>query len=145
MLQRESTAAGWILVLVGLLAACGQPGADAGQAPITVQALAERLDRGDAPLILDVRTPEEYAAGHIPGAVNIPHTELAERLAELGADRNREIVVHCRSGKRAALAEGILRRAGFNRVRDLEGHFLGWSEAGLPIVAAAPDAVGAEG
>jgi len=95
--------------------------------------LAARIEAGTAPLILDVRTPEEYAAEHIPGAVNISHTELAGRLAELDAYKNKEIVVHCRSGKRAGLAEMILSDAGFTAVRDLEGHMLQWQENGYPI------------
>jgi rhodanese-related sulfurtransferase len=95
--------------------------------------LAARIEAGTAPLILDVRTPEEYAAEHIPGAVNISHTELAGRLAELDAYKNKEIVVHCRSGKRAGLAETVLSDAGFTGIRDLEGHMLQWQENGYPV------------
>ncbi len=126
-----------LLFCLLVLVACGQQAGETLSVPATISAseLAQRLASDAAPLVLDVRSPEEFAAGHIPGAVNIPHTELAERVAELGDNRAREIVVHCRSGKRAALAEEILRQAGFRRVRDLEGHFLGWSAAGLPVVA----------
>ena len=102
-------------------------------ATITGAELAARLDGDDAPLVLDVRTEDEFAEGHIPGAVNIPHTELAARLLELPDDRSAEIVVHCRSGKRAKTAEAILLGAGYQRVTDLEGHMLGWAEAGLPV------------
>lgn len=95
--------------------------------------LVARIESGSAPLVLDVRTPEEYATGHIPGAINITHTELGDRLSEIEEHRNDEIVVHCRSGKRAGLAETVLLEAGFTRVRDLDGHMLQWQGNGYPI------------
>jgi len=95
--------------------------------------LAARAIYGTAPVILDVRTRQEFAAGHLPGAVNIPVSELQERFQELGLERNDELVVHCRSGKRAAQAEALLVAAGFTNVSDLSGHWLAWQSAGLPI------------
>lgn len=78
---------------------------------------ARRLVQSGA-LLLDVRTPEEFAAGHLAGAVNIPLQTLDRRLAELGP-KDRPIVVYCRSGHRSAHAREILRRAGFTAVHDL--------------------------
>jgi rhodanese-related sulfurtransferase len=78
------------------------------------------------------RTPEEFAAGHLPGARNIPHDQLAGRLDELALAKSDEVVVHCHSGRRAAVAEQVLRDAGYTSVRDLEGHWQGWHGAGLP-------------
>jgi len=101
--------------------------------PIPPADLAARIAAGDAPLILDVRTPEEFAAGHIPGAVNVPHDELAERLSEIPAARSEEIVVHCQSGRRAAQAESVLGEAGYTQLRDLEGHFQAWQQGGHPV------------
>jgi phage shock protein E len=101
-------------------------------AQIDASELAERISAGSAPLILDVRTPAEFAAGHLPGARNLPHDALAGRLGELGIAPSTEIVVHCHSGSRAAAAERVLRDAGYTSVRDLEGHWQGWREAGLP-------------
>jgi phage shock protein E len=69
-------------------------------------------------LLLDVRTPGEYAAGHLEGAVNVPVQVLATRLDELGA-HERPIVVYCRSGHRSANAAALLRDAGFTDVHDL--------------------------
>lgn len=100
---------------------------------ISSSELVARIGSGTAPLILDVRTPEEYAAEHIPGAINITHAELHDRLSELEEHRNDEMVVYCRSGKRARLAEAFLLEAGFTGVRDLEGHMLQWRESGYPI------------
>lgn len=78
---------------------------------------AHRLVEAGA-LLLDVRTPEEFAGGHIQGAVNIPVQELERRMAEVG-DRERAVVVYCRSGARSATAAAMLRDAGHRRVHDL--------------------------
>lgn len=104
-----------------------------GVEPIAPAELAARIKKGTAPIILDVRTREEYAAGHIPGAVNIPHDELAERLERVPATKSEEIVVHCERGGRAGAAEETLSAAGYTNLRDLSGHMQGWQEQGLPV------------
>jgi rhodanese-related sulfurtransferase len=99
--------------------------------PVSRQALLERLDRGDV-TVLDVRPPEEFAAGHIPGARSVPLPELERRLDEL--PRDVEVVAYCR-GPYCVLAPealGILRAAGF-RARRLEDGFPEWRLAGLPV------------
>lgn len=102
--------------------------------PIEHDALLARIDASDPDLvILDVRTAEEFAAGHVPGARNISHDLLASRVGELDDARERELVVYCRSGKRAALALDALRAAGFTRLAHLEGDFLGWQAAQRPV------------
>lgn len=80
----------------------------------------------DAPLVLDVRRPDEFAAGHVPGAVNIPHDQIADRLAELEASKDRPIVAYCGSGRRAAIALAMLHEAGFTRLLHLTGDMPGW-------------------
>jgi rhodanese-related sulfurtransferase len=117
-------------VAVLALAVCGRSG---GVHSISGDDLARRIAAGSSPLVLDVRTPEEYAAGHIPGARNIPYDQLAARLSELGVGHSDEIVVHCEGGKRAANAERTLADAGYTNVRDLQGHMRGWQQAGRPI------------
>lgn len=69
-------------------------------------------------LLLDVRTPGEYADGHLPGATNLPLQELEARVSELGPN-SRGVVVYCRSGARSAAATTILRSHGFGAVHDL--------------------------
>jgi phage shock protein E len=105
------------------------PAALAGN-PVTPGELASLLARGQnqRPLVLDVRTPEEYAAGHVPGAILIPHDQLAMRLDAL--ERDRPIVVYCRTGRRSGLAETLLRQHG-HEVRQLQGSWQGWQAAGL--------------
>jgi rhodanese-related sulfurtransferase len=72
------------------------------------------------PLLVDVRTPQEYAGGHIPGAVNVPVDELRSRLSEL--PRDRELAVYCQVGQRGYLATRILAQAGFE-VANLGGGY----------------------
>ena len=68
------------------------------------QTLLDKLKDDGKPLVLDVRTVGEYESGHVPGAVNIDHRQLADRLAELGGDKSREVVVYCEAGVRADYA-----------------------------------------
>ena len=100
--------------------------------PIGASELKSELGADGAPMVLDVRTEWEYESGHVPGAVHIPHTELAGRLSELSAVQKDEIVVYCEVGVRAAVAESILEEAGFTRVRTLAGHMRNWRAQGYP-------------
>jgi rhodanese-related sulfurtransferase len=112
-----------LVLLVAVLAcAAGGDGAE-----ITPDAL---LARSEAPLVLDVRSAEEFASGHVPGAHHLPFDQVATRLAELGPPR--EVVVYCERGPRAAKAAAVLAGAGF-QVLHLAGHMSGWRAAGLPV------------
>jgi rhodanese-related sulfurtransferase len=81
-------------------------------------------------LILDVRTADEYAEGHVPGAINIAHSALASRIEEIKSYSDKPVVVYCRSGYRAGLAGDILQEANFSDVRHLDGDITGWQKAG---------------
>lgn len=81
-------------------------------------------------LLIDVRTPQEFDSGHIPGAININVEELASRLAEIPDDE--PIVVYCRSGNRSSQAARILDGAGYQGIYDLGG-IIDWQAANLPI------------
>ena len=96
-------------------------------------ALQSRLDRNEPVALLDVRTPEEFAEGHIPGAINIPVQALAARCTELAARRAEPWIVCCRSGARAAQACRILADAGFGQISLLRGHMLQWVAQGRSI------------
>jgi adenylyltransferase/sulfurtransferase len=91
---------------------------------MTATELKARMDRGDAPLIIDVREPAEFDICRIPGAVLIPLSQLPSRIGEL--DPAREIVLQCKVGGRSASATAYLRRAGFARARNLTGGILAW-------------------
>ena len=99
------------------------------------QALLERVRRSEV-IVLDVRPPEEYRAGHIPGAVSIPLKELRSHLSKL--PRRREIVAYCRGPYCVLSFEAVaaLRARGFT-VRRLEDGYPEWKAAGLPVQRAA--------
>ncbi len=94
---------------------------------MTVSELKTRLDRGDTPLMLDVRRPDEYENSNL-GGVLIPLHELSERLPELSPHRDEDlIVVHCRSGIRSAKAVALLHEAGYTNAVNLKGGLLAWN------------------
>lgn len=117
------------LLLAGGLA-CSQEGGDAsaGVGTITAETLLSSPP-ADA-LVLDVRSREEFASGHVPGATNIPHGELADRLGELGSVKDRALVVYCESGRRAGMAQETLLASGFTKLLHLEGDMKAWRAAG---------------
>ena len=98
---------------------------------ITPKELKARLDRGDDLFILDVREPHEYQICHLHGHL-IPLGDLPRRVNEL--DSSREIVAHCRSGKRSADAVAFLKQAGFKKIWNLKGGILAWSDEVDPKV-----------
>lgn len=104
---------------------------DEGLRPVDHQELTALLKAGDA-LIIDVRPPEEYEAGHIPGAVNIPLATLPRRLAEL--PRRKEVVAYCRGPYCMLAVEAVkrLRKRGY-RARRLEDGFPEWKSEGRPV------------
>lgn len=81
-------------------------------------------------ILIDVRTPEEFASGHIPGAVNIAVDELAQRLNEVPQDI--PVVLYCRSGNRSGQAAQLLDRAGYAQIYDLGG-IATWAQQGYPV------------
>ncbi len=89
-----------------------------------------RLKSTQPPLVLDVRTKEEFRQGHIEGAVLIPLDELNRRMQEVPSER--EILVICRSGARSGSATSQLRAAGYNAF-NISGGLMSWSRAGLPV------------
>ncbi|MHB8527371.1 MAG: molybdopterin-synthase adenylyltransferase MoeB [Candidatus Acidiferrales bacterium] len=98
---------------------------------ITPKQLKQRLDHGDDLYILDVREPHEYQICNLNGHL-IPLGELPKRVGEL--DSSREIVAHCRSGKRSAEAVEFLTKAGFRKIWNLKGGILAWSDEVDPSV-----------
>lgn len=98
---------------------------------VRVDALAEEL-KGDAkPFLLDVRTAEEFAEGHIEGAINVPLNEVTKNLALL-PDLNQNIVVYCGSGHRSAVAMTALGVLGYTKTRSMLSGFGAWTAAGQP-------------
>jgi phage shock protein E len=121
------------LLLAGLMAMFMAGAVFAGEtAPIDQAALLKRIEAKDTSLlIVDVRTPEEFAAGHVPGAINIPHTSFPARTSELPS--NKDVVVYCATGIRAEKAATSLRENGFTRLLHLQGDMTGWVESKRPV------------
>jgi len=90
------------------------------------------IDSTTSLLILDVSSEEEYAQGHLKGAVNIPISDLPRRIDEL--DVNSPVLVYCRTGRRSAQACSALVERGFTRVYNMEGGLVAWMSSGYPVV-----------
>jgi rhodanese-related sulfurtransferase len=88
--------------------------------------LLDRIERKEPMMVLDVRTAAEFAAGHVPGAVNLPFQQVGTRAGSIPAARTDELVVYCGHGPRAWIAAAALRRAGFRNIAYLRGHWAAW-------------------
>jgi rhodanese-related sulfurtransferase len=118
-----------LFLLVAFAVACGAQRTDSADvAPGEVRALVEQ-----GALLLDVRTPAEYASGHVPGAMNLPYDELTTRIQEIDARHGDLVVVYCEKGPRASKAIATLVGAGFSSVRPLAGHMSAWRSSGASI------------
>jgi phage shock protein E len=118
--------------LFASLVAAGALAAGPAVVPISQEILLERQQKGDeAAFVLDVRSPEEYASGHVPGAVNIPYDQIASRIAEVPKDQ--DVVLYCKSGRRAGIAAEVLAGQGYTRLQHLEGDIVAWVDKGRPI------------
>jgi len=90
--------------------------------------------QSESTLVLDVRTTEEYASGHLEGSVNIDIREPSF-LEEIDAlPKNKKCIIYCQSGGRAGAALDIMKKRGFENVCNLKGGIMEWKEKGLPIV-----------
>ena len=92
---------------------------------MSVTELKQRLDAGEDLFILDVREPYEYQIANMGGTL-IPQREVPQRLAEI--DRDREIIVQCRSGSRSQRIAEFLAQSGYSNVKNLAGGILAWAD-----------------
>jgi rhodanese-related sulfurtransferase len=96
-------------------------------------ALREWMETPESPRVLDVRTPAEFEAMHIPGSYNVPLDTLREHREEIQQHLETDVVLVCRSGQRAAQAEQALAELGMPNLHVLDGGILGWEGAGAPV------------
>ena len=117
--------------LLFLLAACG--GTSAKINNLNADGFVSEI-KNSGVVVLDVRTPGEFAAGHIENAINIDVEGMTfdSEIAKL--DKNVEYAVYCHSGRRSAIAAEKMTKAGFNKVANLEGGIISWQSAGYPLV-----------
>ena len=112
-------------------AALAEDSAPAMAPSISASELDAQAESQAALVVIDVRSPAEYASGHIPGAVNIPFDQVARRIGEIDAPGG--VALYCMVGPRARLGESALLAAGYEKVFHLEGGLAAWQAAGLPV------------
>jgi molybdopterin/thiamine biosynthesis adenylyltransferase/rhodanese-related sulfurtransferase len=100
---------------------------------VTPQGLQGRLEAGEEVTIVDIRERDEFAQGHLPGAVFIPRGFLELQIEQVEYDREKPVVLYCAGGVRSALAARNLKEMGYENVESLIGGFNGWKNAGLPF------------
>ena len=120
----------WFVVLLAalLLAGCGKQTVKTQEAAlmnITAEEAKKLMDSESGYVILDVRTEQEYAQGHIPGAILIPDYEISEKAESVLTDKDQLILVYCRSGRRSKNAAAQLEEMGYTRIREFGG-ILDW-------------------
>ena len=120
-----------VLALAVLITACSSSAT--GVIELVGAVDANELLDGDV-VVLDIRTPEEYADGHIEGSLNIDFygADFADRIGALDADH--AYLVYCRSGNRSGQAMDLFENLGFTEVHELDGGILAWVQEGLPLV-----------
>jgi rhodanese-related sulfurtransferase len=134
------TQALWLLLAVACGASDPQPHGTAAPAAATagplrkvdVAALQAALGAQQVPILVDVRSPEEFASGHVAGAKNIPLPELGARLGELAPYKDGEVWLICEVGGRSARAASLVSAQGFKAV-DVGGGTAAWRAQGLPL------------
>ena len=99
---------------------------------VTPQQVNERLSRGDKFVLLDVREPNEWNLGRVPGAVHIPRG-IMETSIEARVPRDAEVVIYCAGGNRSALAADTLQEMGYTNVSSMSGGFKDWAGMGGPV------------
>jgi len=118
-----------------LFSACAQ----AQITQIEPQALLDNIVNQQTLTILDVRSEQEFSEGHIQGAINIPYDQLVQNKTRIAKYKAQELVLYCRSGRRASVAYQTLQNLGFSKLIDLRGHINLWQALNFPLVT--PDAI----
>jgi rhodanese-related sulfurtransferase len=139
------------IVIGAFLAACGgeRPASEEASGPppgspraatearmVTAEEARTLVEWPPGVLVVDVRTAEEYAAGHLPGARRVQLDEIGAAIdaGEFPATPDAPLLVYCRAGSRSAQAAALLSERGFQRVYDLEGGITAWGAAGQPVL-----------
>ena len=108
-----------VLVVIGLAMSFMSRGDSKGL--VSYEELQQKLNDKAPIVLLDVRTQEEFDNGHIPGALLLPYDEIDQKAAQLLLEKEKEIIIYCRSGRRSAIAKDSLEALGYNNVKDFGG------------------------
>ena len=125
----------WMLILIalssgGMLAWPLVRGANAGS--LTAQGAVQLINRERA-VVVDVREPEEFAAGHVTGAKNVPLNQLDEKLAAAVKNKSVPLLLVCATGARAQRAVAMAKKLGYEQAQAVAGGLKSWKEANLPV------------
>lgn len=112
-----------------VLCGCGNPGSAVSDAPANAQVAPDSF------VLIDVRSADEYASGHLRGAVNIPHDRIAEEIGAVAADKTARIILYCRSGRRADTALNALKAIGYENVSNYGGLEDAQMRLNLPVLS----------
>jgi len=112
-----------------VLCGCGNPGSAVSDAPANAQVAPDSF------VLIDVRSAEEFASGHLQGAVNIPHDRIAEEIGAVAADKSARIILYCRSGRRADTALNALKAIGYENVSNYGGLEDAQMRLNLPVLS----------
>ena len=135
--RRRSTALFAALTAVVVLGGLGVAltrGTDAALTTVSVRDLYAAIGQDPAPTVLDVREPDEFASGHVEGALLMPLARTVEMALAAGLPLDAPVYVFCRSGNRSLQAAQALVAAGYEDVRNVDGGIIAWTAAGLPVV-----------
>jgi len=102
------------------------------QGELTQKQAQERMTAGTITTI-DVRSAGEYSKGHVPGAINIPHDNISNQLEQIKHLKDKPVLLYCRSGRRADMAETTLSELGFSQLYHLQGDMMEWDKNQLPV------------
>ncbi len=122
------------VVVLGGLGVALTRGSDAALTTVSVRDLFTAIGQDPAPTVLDVREPDEYAAGHVEGALLMPLARTVEMALAADLPKDEPVYVFCRSGNRSLQAAQALVAAGYEDVRNVDGGIIAWTGAGLPVV-----------
>ncbi len=115
------------ILLTGLLLSCS------GKYAVSPAEFSKNMEKTEDKIILDVRTPEEFSAGHIKNAINVDWNgdDFDGGVSKL--DKSKTVFVYCHSGRRSAAASSELKSLGFNKIQDLDGGMAAWSSANYAV------------
>lgn len=127
----------WYLILLALASGAMLlvPTFKGGAGSLSPADAVQSINREKA-VVVDVREPEEYVAGHITNAKNIPLSQLEERLPQVAKNKTVPVVLVCDKGGRAVRAEAVAKKLGYEKAQTLAGGMKGWRDAGMPVVKA---------